>query len=464
MQTYLFYDIETTGLSKSFDQVLHFAAIRTDLALQEIERYELVLKFNPDIVPSPLAMITHHMSIEEILAGTSEIDAIKQIHHWMNEPETISVGYNSLEFDDEFLRFSFYRNLLPPYTHQFANQCGRMDIYPMAIMYFLYKNNVIKWPRVDSKNSLKLEDINQINQLATGRAHHAMVDVEATLTLAQRFFAERKMWDYVTGYFNKKTDQERTQETFPEGLMVYGKIGAANYYQCPVLFLGNHNHYKNQTRWLRLDTPELATTTEETIATTTKSFNKKWGEPGFILPNKERFLQHLSSERQAIAETNRQWLKQNPELFKKITEYHCNYTYPSFPNTDIDAGLYLNGFWSDADNGFCRRFHAVHPEEKSAMIEKATNVKLKALAIRVLGRHYPDALKENQAEQFNEYMQRVNPNGETDVIIDYKGNKRLDSKAALHEIKELRKKTLTPEQTALLAELESYLSTRFSVS
>ena len=119
------------------------------------------------------------------------------------------------------------------------------------------------------------------------------------------------------------------------------------------------------------------------------------GEPGFILPNKERFL-HLTSERQTITETNRQWLKQNPELFK-IAEYHCNYKYPSFPNTDIDASLYLNGFWSDADHSFCRRFHAVHPEEKSAMIETATNAKLKALAIRVLGRHYPDALTRNQA-------------------------------------------------------------------
>ncbi len=46
MRTYLFYDIETTGLSKSFDQVLQFAAIRTDLNFQEIERYELKIKLN----------------------------------------------------------------------------------------------------------------------------------------------------------------------------------------------------------------------------------------------------------------------------------------------------------------------------------------------------------------------------------------------------------------------------------
>ena len=39
--TFLFYDIETTGLSRAFDQILEFAAIRTDLDLNEIERFQV---------------------------------------------------------------------------------------------------------------------------------------------------------------------------------------------------------------------------------------------------------------------------------------------------------------------------------------------------------------------------------------------------------------------------------------
>lgn len=42
--TYLFYDLETTGRNKCFDQVLQFAAIRTDLNLNELERYESRIK------------------------------------------------------------------------------------------------------------------------------------------------------------------------------------------------------------------------------------------------------------------------------------------------------------------------------------------------------------------------------------------------------------------------------------
>src|SRR5690348_1510221 len=101
MQTYLFYDIETTGLNKAFDQILHFAAIRTDSSLKELERYELKIRLNPDVIPSPAAMITHRMRLKDIADGVSEYDAIQLIHTWLNQPGTISIGYNSLGFDDE---------------------------------------------------------------------------------------------------------------------------------------------------------------------------------------------------------------------------------------------------------------------------------------------------------------------------------------------------------------------------
>lgn len=41
-QTLLFYDLETSGINNSFDQVLQFAAIRTDLDFNEIERFNFL--------------------------------------------------------------------------------------------------------------------------------------------------------------------------------------------------------------------------------------------------------------------------------------------------------------------------------------------------------------------------------------------------------------------------------------
>ena len=37
---YLFYDLETSGTNPSFDQILQFAGVKTDLSFNEIERYD----------------------------------------------------------------------------------------------------------------------------------------------------------------------------------------------------------------------------------------------------------------------------------------------------------------------------------------------------------------------------------------------------------------------------------------
>ncbi|SRR5579883_488792 len=462
MQTYLFYDIETTGLNKSFDQILQFAAIRTDQNLKELERYELRVKLNPDCIPAPKALITHHIGVNAMREGIAEIDAIKQIHQWMNTPGTISLGYNTLGFDDEFLRFSFYRNLLSPYTHQFANQCQRMDLYPMCVMYYLFKNQLMNWPQKSGAVSLKLEELNRANQLATGRAHDAMVDVEATLALANIFFKDQEMWKYLSSYFNKQMDQTRlNQLQNSEALMVDGIFGAEQNYQCVVFPLGTHKHYKNQTLWLRLDTENFREINSDNIKELTRVKSKKAGEPDFILPFSERFNKHLQTEKKELALANKKWLLEQPELLKKITEFHADFLFPVFPHADADASLYLNGFWSFDEEKFCQRFHAVQPKEKIKLMDVVKNPRLKTIATRILGRHYPEILTDSLREEFTNHLQKIHPEKEEQAMIDFRGEKRLTPNQALKEIKELREtEKLSTEQLQILAEYEAHLQSR----
>jgi exodeoxyribonuclease-1 len=468
MQTYLFYDIETSGLNKAFDQVLQFAAIRTDTNLQELERYEIKVQLNPDTVPSPQALLTHHIGVAEASQGVTEYDAMRQIHELLNTPGTISIGYNTLGFDDEFLRFSFYRNLLPPYTHQYANRCARADLYPVTIMYHLFKKDILQWPQINGETKLKLELINSTNKFVDGRAHDAMVDVEITLKLAQRFFQAREMWDFLLNYFAKDTDQLRAEELpvalessygqHSEGLMVLGKIGATNYFQAPVLHLGNHAVYK-QTEWLRLDTVNLATTTPQTIAENTWVIHKKWGGHGFLLPPKERFLNYLSSERKAQAETNKLWLQQNPDLFKQIITHHRQAVFPVLPDTDQDATLYHNGFWSNDEMALCRRFHQVTNKDKAALAATIQNPRLKSIATRLLGRNFPESMNSDQQQEFATYLQRVKSSS---TIIDFKGDTRLNAQTALAEIATLiERPELDQTQLKLLTDLKLYLQKNF---
>ncbi len=59
---FVFYDLETTGISPAFDQPLQFAAIRTDDSCVEIERVDLRCRIVPHIIPSPQALIVTGVS------------------------------------------------------------------------------------------------------------------------------------------------------------------------------------------------------------------------------------------------------------------------------------------------------------------------------------------------------------------------------------------------------------------
>ncbi|MFQ5772129.1 MAG: exodeoxyribonuclease I, partial [bacterium] len=342
MSTYLFYDLETTGLNCAFDQVLQFAAIRTDHAFHEIARHEIMVKLRPDVIPSPGAMIAHGISITKSMSGILEYEAMKQIHGLLNTPDTISVGYNTLGFDDEFLRFSFHRNLLPPYTHQYANNCGRMDLLPIITIYWLYKKDVLVWPEVDEKVSLKLEHLNEANSLIDGMAHDAEMDVEVCVELARKLAREQEMWNYLTDYFYKNQDMNRLKKlpgisdslpaVYKLGLLISTTLGSKQNYQVPVLFLGHSIPYDNQSLWLRLDLPNLRTTTIASIPEQTWVIRKKYGEPGIILPPYERFLAKIDFERCQNMTENKKWLEENPELLEKISRYYREYAYPEIPN------------------------------------------------------------------------------------------------------------------------------------
>jgi exodeoxyribonuclease-1 len=471
-KTYLFYDIETTGLSKAFDQVLQFAAIRTDNQLNELDRFTVRIQLRPDVIPSPGAVITNRISIKEQANGLCEYEAIRQIHQLMNRRNTISLGYNSLGFDDEFLRFAFHRNLLPPYTHQYQNGCRRMDLLPITVMFWLYKREVIIWPQRKAEPSLKLEHINEVNQLASGPAHEATVDVEATLELARRFFKSHKMWDYLTGYFDKETDVHRINDipaTFQTalgdhrwGLMVGSEYGPQLMYQVPVLSIGDSIPYSNQTLWLRLDLPALTETKADTIESSTWIVRKRFGEPGILLPPNRRYLKLLSAERKDIVTQNLKWLQANPSIFQHIVNYHRNYSYPFIPNLDPDAALYQIGFFCRDDETVFKQFQKAPLDEKETIISQLTSPEARILANRVLARNFPQHLSKEAQAEFEAYLRRVNPSSQDQALVDYKGAPRITPGSALAKIEHLKESNaLDEEQLAVLDELQIYIKTRF---
>ena len=102
---YIFYDLETTGQNPCFDQVVRFAAKETDSNLNIINEYNINIQLRNDIIPHPKALLVNKLNIDDLSDGIVEYEAFKQIHQIMNQSYTINIGYNSLNFDDVFLRF-----------------------------------------------------------------------------------------------------------------------------------------------------------------------------------------------------------------------------------------------------------------------------------------------------------------------------------------------------------------------
>jgi exodeoxyribonuclease I len=464
--SYLFYDLETTGLNFCFDQVLQFAAIRTDLELNELERHEYQIKLNPDIIPSPYAILTHRQGINSMLEkGESEYEIIIKIHQLLNQPGTISLGYNTLGFDDEFLRFSFYRNLLPPYTHQYANNCSRMDIYPITLLYYLFSPDSLTWPKVNGNISLKLENLNQANQLASGMAHDAMVDVDTTVALARKLKDNNKMWAFCCGYFNKSTDLDRLNELnngnnqihdYPLAYLVEGKLGQKNSFMAPVLGLGPHKVYKNQTLWLRLDAqPEiLANTSAEELYLVNR---RKSAEQKIILPYHERYTTHIKPERQTLIAENIRWCKDNPVKLKGIQQYQQHYTYPAIKDIDADAALYQLPFAARAESQRMNQFHAADLTHKSTITKQFSTPTYQQLALRLINKYDNTNLSDAEKTAFQEHINTIYQQAEYPKV-DYRQRQKLTAHRALDDIKTIKSaQQLNQESLQLLTEFESYL-------
>ena len=100
--------------------------------------------------------------------------------------EVIFFGYNSLNFDEHFLRQGLFQSAFPPYLTN-TNSNSRGDV--MKLIHSasaLFPNSFVRPLNDDTgKISFQLEKFAAANGVAHSKAHDAMGDVEATLGVAK---------------------------------------------------------------------------------------------------------------------------------------------------------------------------------------------------------------------------------------------------------------------------------------
>ncbi len=473
MKTFLFYDIETSGLNHAFDQILTFACIRTDLELNEIDRQTITIRLRKDIVPSTRAFLTHGLTYKELELGISEYEAALKIHKILNTPGTISLGYNSLGFDDEFLRFLFYRNLLDPYTHQYNNGCSRMDILPVAVIFRVFHPTILRWPQIDGKPSLKLDLISTENNFVTsGRAHEALNDVEAVIQLSKILFQQKDIWNYALDFFNKTRDEARINGIekginiqnmrFRICLMVSASFGSKVNYMAPVIHIGQSVAYKNQTLWLRLDNDDILGLDTGKDMKDTYVIRKRPVDALVVLPALERFWDRLPIPSRQSANSNIEKIAHHWKKFFEFNLYHREYKYAFIPGMDPDATLYQDGFFSAQEKKQSDLFHKTQDHQKHEILKRINSPRIKILAGRILARNFEDKIDQTDPAsetEYSSYLARLNSSLKKDQIIGYKNDSKFNCKQGLQELKEVEQEFLNPnlETKKMLHWLKEYI-------
>ncbi|MCF2901876.1 exodeoxyribonuclease I [Pseudoalteromonas sp. OFAV1] len=270
-ERYVFYDIESSSPYSKSTQILQIALIETDSELNILldennqpRETMFYVRMRPDMIPEPGAFLVHKIDPELIGSKKSnlnyvpdgpvlsELEANQKISQIMTRtPNTCIAGYNSIAFDDEVVRHSFYRNMLEPYRHEWANQNHRTDILKAVQIVRMYAENTLIWPiGNDGKPSLKLEMLSKENGLVHEKAHDALSDIYATIHLA-KLIKDRKpqIWDK----FKNLSDKRHVNRLLESEMLAVTQMFISKDKYSTSLVFPICNDTKNKSKYYALD-------------------------------------------------------------------------------------------------------------------------------------------------------------------------------------------------------------------
>ena len=425
--SFLFYDLETFGQDPRRTRIAQFAAIRTDADLNVIdEPVSFYVKPADDLLPSPVATLITGITPQHALqAGVSEAEAFSRINDLMARPGTCALGYNTLRFDDEFVRHGLFRNFYDPYEREWRNGNSRWDLLDMMRLLHALRPDGVVWPkREDGATSFKLEHLATANNVRQGEAHEALSDVYATIGLALLFKqSQPRLWDYALKLRDKRfvaglLDVEAMQPV----LHISMRYPAQRLCAAPVLPLARHPYINNRIIALDLDgdIDGLLTLPAETLTARLYTRAADLAEGEQRVPLKEVHLNkvpalvawnHLRPADHARLGIDVATIEANaarvravaPALAEKVRQVYGGER--DLPPSDVDASLY-DGFLADGDKALMPRIRTSPPAELASFAERLRDPRMPELLFRYRARNHPATLDDGERTRWNHYRRQ----------------------------------------------------------
>ena len=233
-ETFFFYDLETFGLNSQHDRIAQFAGVRVDTNFNPVEKpIVLYCKLSKDYLPDPLAVLVTKILPDEVnKKGLIESEFMKEIYNIFSVPKTCVVGYNSIKFDDEFIRNGFFRNFFDPYEREYKKGNSRFDIFPLVRSAFDFRPEGINWPMNEETHRPRfaLSSLTEANNISHENAHDALSDVWATLDLARLIYKKQpKLFSYFLTMRDKRYVKSLLKTPFGEPVALTDQLFSSSH-------------------------------------------------------------------------------------------------------------------------------------------------------------------------------------------------------------------------------------------
>lgn len=462
--SFYFYDLETSGVNPRTARIMQFAGQRVDEQLGPIgEPHNLLIKLTEDVLPEPDAILITGITPQQTHAdGLTEAEFMRIFENEIALPDTIFVGFNSVRFDDEFMRFMHYRNFYDAYEWQWKDGRSRWDLLDVVRMTRALRPEGIKWP-VDSKGkpTNRLELLTSLNGLDHANAHDALSDVQATIDLARLLKSKQpKLFEYLL----KLRDKNQVAQLVGAGQpFVYSSGKYSSEHEKTTVAIKLCDHPKKQGALvydLRHDPSEFVSLSPEKLAAL---WTKKWNEPGPRLPVKTLQFNRCPAVAPLsvleVADTTKRLELDMDQVARHATVLAAQ---PSFAQNivkavdildtkqqasflaqsqEVDGRLY-DGFIGNED----KRAMQFVRESQAAKAVDLQDSRLQALLPLYKARNYPKSLSDDERQTWEEFIQTRLSSGKPSRLEKY-----------FARLTELSQQTrLTKNQQYLLEELRLY--------
>ncbi len=405
---------------------MQFAGQRTTLDLKLIgEPHNHLVKLSEDVLPDADALLVTGITPQQTISeGLTEVEFLKLFTEEISTPGTIFVGYNSIRFDDEFMRYLHYRNYYDPYEWQWQDGRSKWDLLDVVRMTRALRPDGIQWP-VDSTGvaSNRLELLTGVNDIKHVGAHDALADVNAVIDLARLIRAKQpKLFDFLLSIRDKKQvallaggDQPfvYTSGRYSSEFDKTTVVGALAEYPAKQGLLVFDLRY-NPADFTKLTPAEIA-----------QAMTRRWDDDGLKMPiktlkyNKCPAIAPLS----VLDKSSLARLKLDP---KQIQEHHQAMQSSQLAGAvleamkmvekqnqarfiedelDVDNRLY-EGFFADTDKGQMQELRSASKDQLVEMSPSFEDQRLTALWPLYKARNFPTTLSDEQRQTWESFCHR----------------------------------------------------------